>query len=677
MNGAYVSNEQLIKLRVYDTRRKRKILKPVTVIDEGNQWALKFDYDEDLLKEIKTFQGAKWHGYDKTNPRPLWTVAKNRRNKFRFDFLRMTGEAGEVNPYAKYDKPLIQMDLNDRPYYEHQKPGIQILCTYRQVVLAWEMGTGKTLVVIKAMEWASENLGYGPSDFVFVCKKSALFQVTLDFEEWRARVIPTFYSYDAMKIWVRSLAKRGSKGYVKPPRFIVLDESTMIKDPGSQRSEAAFDLAEMSRDEWGDEAFIIEMSGAPAPKDPGDWWHQGEVACPGFVREGDINKFKQKMAVIRKMNKDDGTGNYFNKIVTWRDDEKKCNVCGSLEHAAIHSEERRLDGSGHHWKASVNEVQALYSRLKGLVHVKFKKDCMDLPKRVYRTIRCKPTQQMLNAAKIIIAKARGAAQALTLLRELSDGFQYQDNQESGEEKTCPTCSGIGTQVLKFDPENPTEPLSQEAIALGRFEERLGDCDECSGAGVVPILRRGTNRMPCPKDEALEEIIEEHNDVGRLVTYAGFTGSVDRVTEVYLKSKWSVLRVDGRGWHVLNGQGAKNLLPPNGKEAYKIFRHEVDAFPKVAFVAQASTAAHGLNFDCCPTMVFYSNDFNFENRIQADERNMRGRIAETLVKHGREHVLVLDLVHLEADMVVLKNHKAKRKLQSLTMGDLRMALGPEV
>src|SRR6185295_15839581 len=111
---------------------------------------------------------------------------------------------------------------------------------------------------------------------------------------------------------------------------------------------------------------------------------------------------------------------------------------------------------------------------------------------------------------------------------------------------------------------------------------------------------------------LEEIIEEHDDIGRLATYCGFTGSVDRAVDVYLKLGWSVVRVDGRGWRGFDAQGVKHTLPADGKMLYHTFRFGQKEHPKLGFVAQASTAAHGLNFDCTPTIVNYSRDFNFEN-----------------------------------------------------------------
>ena len=77
----------------------------------------------------------------------------------------------------------------------------------------------------------------------------------------------------------------------------------------------------------------------------------------------------------------------------------------------------------HGYVQGVNEVAKLYKRMKGLVHVRLKKDCTDLPDKIYEIIRVTPSQETLRAAKLITKTSRRAIEALTRLRELSDGFQ--------------------------------------------------------------------------------------------------------------------------------------------------------------------------------------------------------------------------------------------------------------
>jgi hypothetical protein len=666
-----VSDFREIKLRIKDPESGKMFMFPALMAVEGKRLAFCFDWCPPLQAEIKSMQGARWEGYDKKNPRKVWTVENSQRNKFRLDALRYAGKnpdgtpviPGTYDPYARWSTPLVDFNPTDRPYYGHQPHGIRFVITRRQCMLGWDMGTGKTLTIIRSMEWAKDEYGWADEDFWFVCKGGAMFQVQLDYVEWKSRVRPKFLSYEQLV----SLVNSWPKG--KPaPKFVVFDESSMIKNPSAQRTTCAQHLADAMRAEHGPEVFIVCMTGTPSPKNPVDWWSQVEVIAPGFLKEGDHHKFRRSLAIIEKVDKEDGGS--FPKLITWLDDARKCSKCGEFAQAAVHGDERIMHGNGHYWKASVNEVERIYVRLKGLVDIKFKKDCLDLPKKVRRIIRCKPSAQVLNAAKLVTKAAPGAAQALILLRELSDGFQYQE-LPTGTKK-CPTCGGTGSMLQKYDPESETGVPTDQAIREGKLAERIADCDRCSGLGEVDVLERKTVRMACPKDDVLEDIIADHEDVGRLVVYAGFTGSVDRVVDVFLKNKWSVIRVDARGWVTFTANGQPQM-PLDGRKAYEAFRYGQKEFEKVGFVAQASTAGHGLNFDCCPTEVFYSNDFNWENRTQAGERAMRGKIAQTLAKHGRQHVLEIDIVHLPSDQFVLDNHEKKRKLQALTMGEVQAAM----
>ncbi len=54
-------------------------------------------------------------------------------------------------------------------------------------------------------------------------------------------------------------------------------------------------------------------------------------------------------------------------------------------------------------------------------------------------------------------------------------------------------------------------------------------------------------VPCPKEDAVKELLDRYDDVGRIVFYGGFSGSVDRIEQICPGQEWEVVRVDGRGW----------------------------------------------------------------------------------------------------------------------------------
>lgn len=642
------------------------ILIPYDVNVVGSRVEFSGGYCPALQKEIKMMEGSKYHGFDEENPRKIWSVKNTQRNWFQINYLTYNpNDPTSKNPYAPYEREHIKVE-SDRPLYPHQLYGKGFVVTTRQCLLGWEPGTGKTVVAIESQEWAVENdfITDAGRDIWYVAPSAALQQTYSEYEHWEVQFRPQFMTYEQL-VKVVDNWKSGQPA----PKFIVYDESSRIKNPTARRSQAAKHVADAMRKEHGPNAFILLMSGSPAPRFPADFWHQCEIACPGFIKEGTYEKFKKRLALIEIKQNEGGVG--YPSLITWLDDENKCSECGQLKESINHSEDCILSGQGHNWKKSVNEVSYLYERMAGLVDVKFKKDCLDLPEKVYNNIKVKTPQTTSNAAKIIAKRAKNTISALTLLRELSDGFQYKE--EVVDEKPCPNCFGEGSKLEKFNPAEPEEDFNQDWLVQGiALEERLAVCNTCNGRCVVDQVAREVKQVPSPKEDALREIIENHDDIGRLTVYAGFTGSVDRIVQICLSMNWHVVRTDGRGWHGFAPEGSPSFALER-KELYRLFRYGQAQYSKIVFVGQADAAGMGLNLTASPTIVFYSNSFNFESRIQAEDRFHRPGIEVTMKKTGLNQVTVIDIVNLETDMLILDNLKKKKKLQHMAMGLLQESL----
>lgn len=76
---------------------------------------------------------------------------------------------------------------------------------------------------------------------------------------------------------------------------------------------------------------------------------------------------------------------------------------------------------------------------------------------------------------------------------------------------------------------------------------------------------------------------------------------------------------------------------------------------------------GLTLTASPSIVYFSNDFNAESRIQSEDRIHRPGMD---VNRG---ATIYDLIHLPTDRTVLENLKAKRVLQDMTLGALNDVL----
>lgn len=596
-----------------------------------------------LKDEIKSMAGAKWHGFDEP-PRKIWSVSDCPRNRFQLAYLSGT------NVYEHFEKPIEEHEFN-RPLMSHQRDLANHFLTYHFGVMAAEMGTGKTLSLQEIMEQSGANPWW------WIGPKQTLVNVSREFKRWQLSpdVNVELLSYD-------QLAKRMQNWTVDDvvPKGVVFDEASKLKNHVTQRSQAAQDISDLVRAKHGMDGYVILASGTPSPASPTDWWSLCEIAYPGFLKEGSEKALKKRMAIMVKR---DFASGVFEQVAAWRDDEKRCDHCGDYADAPQHDQSVEWDDEVHHrFTPCVNEIEYLSKRLEGLVVVKHKKDVLsELPPKRYRTIECKPTPSILRAAQAIVGSAKNSITGFTLLRELSDGFQYREKVE-GTCK-CGVCNGGAEEVAEFvDPANPdrvfehVDLLDQEYVAS--LQRRVIACPSCNGSGQMPRVIRETVELPCPKDAAMKDLLDENEEVGRIVVFAGFTGSVDRICNLCKAKKWAVVRCDGRGLTVFdaNGQMLKDVAPLEywsamGKNA------------RVAWVAHPESGGMGFTLVEARTCVFYSNSYKPEYRVQAEDRIHRPGMDENA------GCTIVDLLHLPSDAKALETIRENRRLELLTMGEL--------
>jgi hypothetical protein len=615
---------------------------PVTIVENGNRLWFVFDYNKLLIEQVRLMEGARYHGFEDP-PIRQWSVTNSLRNWFQIS--RLEGK----NPYAHYDKPLLDFTPRRECVYKHQIEIIRNIITRQFFIVAGDPAVGKTLSVIEAMEWLAANIGI--KSWFYAAPKSALISVREEFEKWKSIIQPQFFTHEKLKSIIENWPAGSS-----PPQGLILDESQRFKNPTAQRSQAALHLAHSIIKEYGMNGAVIELTGTPAPKSPLDWYCQSEIVRPGWFIEGSYEKFRKRLAYMDEGKSD--SGQQFLMLKSWRDDENKCLVCGKLKDDNDHDEINQLESWYHPYQKSINEVAKVYDRMKGLVGIWRKKECLDLPDKIYRQIECKPTQSIINAAKLISAHGYSAIQTNILLRELSDGFQYKDKEVGVE--TCPLCEGKCTEedFAYIGPEDKYEELmlSGQEIPKEYYKSFIKSCSNCNGTGKVTRYDKEAIQVPCPKEDALIDLIDQYSDVGRLVTYAGFKGSVDRCVQITLKQQWDVIRIDGRGWW--------SNLSGNAQELYRKYKRNRDEFPRINIVGQPGAGGVGLNFQESEAIIYYSNDFNGESRMQSIERTHRP---------GNRGTTIYDLIHLPTDRLVLDNLEKKRKLQDMTLSEIKAVL----
>ena len=184
-------------MEVVQTKFKQgKYLRPVQLVYTGERIEFHFKYNKGLIAEVKTMEGARYHGFDKINPRKIWDVKDSYRNRFQIAYLE------GKNPYEFYDKELIEYETT-RSLYSHQLLQVRFVLTRRHCIIAAEMGTGKTLSAIEVMEAVIG--AEGTDEAWYVGPKSGVKAVNLELIKWQSKVKPLMMTYEGLvkksKLW--------------------------------------------------------------------------------------------------------------------------------------------------------------------------------------------------------------------------------------------------------------------------------------------------------------------------------------------------------------------------------------------------------------------------------------------------------------------------------------------
>ena len=521
---------------------------PVRVDADGAALILTFPYFDKLVDEVKGMDLIP-PGWDAANK--CWRVKNCKRNLFTIQVW--TGKGA----IERYDAPIKDHISFEHTFWGHQVDMFNFIMSRHRCILAAEMRTGKTYPSLKAVETVGAHTWW-------VAPKSALRGLQNELKKRDFRGNLKLITYDSFATMVHG------EQFTDVPKFLVFDEMQKLKNPTSKRGEAARIISELMEDEYKGEEYVVGLSGTPAPRDPSDWWNLAEVTRPGWLRESSQAKLLKRLAVMEQQ--EGQVGQIYLKNTGWKQDE----------------------------------VAYLYKRLSGLVLVKLKKDCLDLPPKSYdvRTLVCSAKVKLI--CRTIVNQETSILQATQKLRQLSDGFLYEN-----------------------------------------------EADECG-----KMHRVGTKFIGTPKLDELTQDIEEHEDIGRLVVYAGFQGSVDLITEKFVSLGWIVLQIDGRGWKVFGEHTTEECIDAMDRSL------DTGAIERLAVVAQSDSAGTGLEFSATPTVIYYSNSDSGDARMQSEDRPYSNNM------DTQRGLRIIDYCYLPTDAKMLARLKEKKDLQSLTLGELK-------
>ena len=304
------------------------------------------------------------------------------------------------------------------------------------------------------------------------------------------------------------LAKRlGGKG------LIAIDESTTIKNPKAKRTKTLLKIAAGF-------AYRRILTGSPVTKSPMDVYAQFEFLGPRLLGHESFYTFQGRYAVMVKRS----MGRHsFNQLVGYK---------------------------------NLEELTGLVDQHSFRV---LKKDCLDLPEKVYTARYVSMTDEQ----RRMYTQIRDYA--LTLL-------------DSGELVSTP-------QVI-------TQMLRLQQVLSGHLKTDDGEMVY----------------FPSKRMEALVEALDEHN--GKAIIWSRFRYDIQQIVRE-LEDKFGA------------GCAAAYYGDTDDDERNDIVRNfQNPDHPLRFFVGNPATAGYGLTLTEANLCIYHNNDFNLETRIQSEDRAHR-------------------------------------------------------
>ena len=464
--------------------------------------------------------------------------------------------------------------------YAHQKKALDQCCDSTEFALFMEMGTGKSKVLIDNIthlfvnkkingalivapkgvyrNWVEREIPFHLPEFIE--HDMFLWQphVTKQIEKQKEQLLDD--SSSDMKILVMNVealsTPKGAKfAYSFLSKFtslMAMDESTTIKNPTAKRTKNIVSLGKYAH-------YRRILTGSPVTRSPLDVYTQSQFLDPALLGFTSFYSFRARYALLAP---GFAGGRSFKKVVGFQ---------------------------------NIDELNKLLTKFSYRV---LKKDCLDLPDKVYvrREIEMSPEQK----------KVYG---------ELK---RYAISQLSMEDTVSATT--VITQLIR---------LQQVACGFVNTDE-----------GITQEIKN--TRM----DELLQ-ILEETE--GKVIIWANYRYDILRITEKLKK----IYGEDSVGAYYGD---------TSDKERNSIinrFQNKEDSLR--FFVGNTQTGGYGITLTAANTVVYYSNSYDLEKRLQSEDR--AHRIGQT---HKVTYIDILCKGTVDENIV--KALRSKLDLANLVLGE---------
>jgi SWI/SNF-related matrix-associated actin-dependent regulator 1 of chromatin subfamily A len=271
-------------------RKEKKKMRKFHYIEEQDLLVFEFPYHKgckDAIKEMK----ATYDPVDKTwsiqNKTKNYAKIKKIVNNFNFTINPSIGKLSLLNTFLEPDD--INMSLIDQttefmPSNEvreqnlnikftprlYQWPAANYMLLKKRVILGDDMGTGKTLESILALEWGKlypaiiippASVKYNWEKFIKLWIPHRTVQV-IDSNDFSVNTDITIINYDRL-VPRKSEDKKPNKNLIKQFKCLIADEAHYLKNSKSIRSRAVKYISKLSE-------YIFLLTGTPVTKRPSD-----------------------------------------------------------------------------------------------------------------------------------------------------------------------------------------------------------------------------------------------------------------------------------------------------------------------------------------------------------------------------------------------------------------------
>jgi SNF2 family DNA or RNA helicase len=302
------------------------------------------------------------------------------------------------------------------------------------------------------------------------------------------------------------------------PTLLIIDESTVIKTPGVNRTKVIIRLGKRAK-------YRRIMTGTPITNGPMDAWSQFAFLNTDILGFDNFYSYKHHFAEWRQET-NNRTNTRYEALVKYRN------------------------------------IDELTDRIQSHSYRITKSECLDLPDKVYERWPVELTAEQKKLYKDIRTRA---------LYELGQGEV--------------TVQNVLTKLLRMQQ------------VLGGFIP----ADEFAPAEPIP--------GPNPRMDALSQIVETANPDGKIIIWARFRAELAAIQKA-LTDKY------GKGSAV----GYHGGVDRHDRET-NIDRFQNDPTCQF-FVGQQHSGGYGLTLTAATTMIYYSNDFSLEARLQSEDRAHR-------------------------------------------------------